>query len=333
MAFCCRSVRCFAAASAALAPGLPCRLTDSSVSSMEALIRAPDVGWQQTEADLRVLVSGNAGGVNALGIHDEATGELLSMAALSTFDGPNREAAWGWLAYVVTTARARRLRLARTLVEALLRDAPPCAIGLYGSTAGVPLYSALGFVGCGTAQLMQRLPGPAELAGSATLPSGMEITPARAALGTICALDAQIYGADRGALLAGWADSEASWVLREGGQLVGYVLARPAHPAGAVWLGPLVAPSVEAAEAMLRTALAALPDEATVQMLLPDVALADGLAAPVERLGFERVGDATRLMVRPGGGEACVPWTRCWGTAEARSGAPRPFAATGYEFG
>ena len=65
---------------------------------MEALIRAPDVGWQQTEADLRVLVSGNAGGVNALGIHDEATGELLSMAALSTFDGPNREAAWGWLA-------------------------------------------------------------------------------------------------------------------------------------------------------------------------------------------------------------------------------------------
>jgi len=134
-------------------------------------------------------------------------------------------------------------------------------------------------------------------------------------------------------------------------QARGYVLGRAIFPSG-LFLGPLVARDPADAEALLRAALDAAPNDAPVQMLLPHVwtspaapsadregagwkwdgcfesSFADAL---VRRLGFERLGESVQLMVR--GSSAGVPWMGTWSLAEVSKGAARPFAATGYEFG
>ena len=107
-----------------------------------------------------------------------------------------------------------------------------------------------------------------------------------------------------------------------------------------MWLGPLIADSAEGAERLLRAAIASLPEGTTkVQMLVldaprqaaasdEDAAASEGVAL-VRRLGFEELGSPARLMVRGG---VAPSWVGRVPVARAE-GAPRPFSATGYEFG
>ncbi|GAC1395953.1 MAG: GNAT family N-acetyltransferase [Chloroflexota bacterium] len=152
----------------------------------------------------------------------------------------------------------------RGVGEALLRgvlgwlDACSCpTILLDASDMGAPLYRRHGFVDAGATLLLQctrRRSSPASV---------REVTPLRDAnLPAMLALDAPLYGAGRRALLASYvatypARSFIAW--GPGGTAQGYLVAQ------AGTLGPWVATSPDAADALLRAALA-LPfrDEPTV---------------------------------------------------------------------
>lgn len=319
----------------------PKPLLAADVPKVAALIHGDGVGWQQTEDDLRRVVDNG----ETLSVSD-GDGTLLSMAALCRA-GPNL----GWLAYVATSPDARRRGHARKLVEQLLVQNRWPSTGLYGSEYAVPLYASLGFADVGEAQLVELQHVQEGTDAPMNVDDGGPIVPAADALRQLTQLDAAVYGCGRGALITQWSrqNRRVGWVMlsNDGQTAEGYVLGRPiASPAGGMWIGPCVARDACAAERLLRRAIdgAAASGSGAVQALLPslsnpDVASATTVAssgsdseavALALRLGFTKLGDPARLMVR---GEACaLPWQHRMLPQARESRAHRPFAATGYEY-
>ena len=314
-----------------------------------SLIRGDGVGWQQTEEDLRLALTGG----NALGVFQD--GELVSMAALPTI-APN----FGWLAYVATAPTARRRGYARQLVSQLLlsRKQDDFTCGLYGSEMGAPLYRSLGFTERGEARLVELRRRSVELRRRSprvgvTRPANL--VPAAEALPQLQALDAAVYGTDRSALLNRWCQKRpgVGWVILsdDGTKADGFVLGRPIFSSsGGTWVGPLIARDEKAASTLLQAAIDGCEGE-LVQALLPrwyvyddrsrewhpplsDEAASNGEAwALAQQFAFETVGTPSLLMVRSKDEETLPPWGhRLLPEAQAMQTA-RPFLATGFEFG
>lgn len=313
------------------------RLCAPDATSVTSLIH--QIGWQQTESDVRELLSREES--VAMGAFEEG-GELLSMAALQSFEEPSP--GYKWLCYVATAPQARRRGLATAVLTMLFSSVPDgSSIGLYGSVDGGPLYErSFEFVDCGKAQLFGMGRDALNTVCSHAVPLGCSFVPASAVLPEVLALDLQCYGVDRAEALSGWTHSSACWaLLGPEGDAVGFVMGRPMHPGSGVFIGPLIAQSEAEAEALLRMALSALPaDTQQVNLLVIDVCgmpvhYGEGLADDHEgmslatRIGFEPVGEfPARLMARG----PMMPWVDNLPKAR-QEGATRPFAAAGYEFG
>ena len=382
------------------------RLGPANVPAMANLIHSESIGWQQTENDLALcLATSTAPRVptSALGVFDggdgAATAGLSAMAMLNHVSDD-----WSWLAYVATDQSARQQGHARRLVEKLLADADdaaaatggaggPLDVGLFASAMGAPLYESLGFADSGAVAHIVEL-GSSAMADAALLSrvdelGGASLVAAAEAKAELRALDAAVHGPMHGRrrveCLDAWCGGRGGGGRGDGevegcasdlvlvdpagtSGLAGYVLTRPCWPSGGVWIGPLVATGVEAAEVLLRAALAAAaragsscahalvldappPPAGTAGGVAgdysstcssrqhPGAAAVRGLAL-AERVGFGRLGE-TRLMLRrrrgEGGGDAGdrLPWLRRGADVGASGGAPglRPFLASGFEFG
>ena len=358
---------------------------------MEALIHSPGVGWQQTSTDLAQILGDNHGAALGI-FDSSTGALLCQALLPSFGPDGDQSWGWLAYVATAPEARRRGLATSLVSALLASGTGSPSVVGLYGSRAGVHMYETAGFRRCGTAQLVQRSAEIRPAVGSAAADGSVErsaacsslqrLRPADVITSGVAELDARVYGADRSTTLARWAKSGMGWVLLDARgmargrdshgaqtrhvlsaqcthwcmalcavQAKGYVLGRAIFPSG-LFLGPLVACDPADAEALLRAALDAAPNDAPVQMLLPQVwtspaapsANSDGagwtwdgcfeasfVQGLVRRLGFERLGEPAQLMVR--GSSAGVPWMRTWSQKEVSKGAARPFAATGYEFG
>lgn len=174
---------------------------------------------------------------------------------------------------------AQRRGVARTLMDAVLAWIAhrSCPLALLDATpAGAALYEQLGFVDIGTSAIATRVAAtsPAELpADVALLPSSE--------LNALAAFDAPIFGADRRAALALLQDEHPGRVLvtrDAAGGITGYAVAQ------ARAIGPWVAQTRDAAEALLCAALTRAFDEPP-RVLIP--AGASDARPLLERHGFQ----------------------------------------------
>ncbi len=148
---------------------------------------------------------------------------------------------------VIVDANRRGQGLGRRLMEAALGIAGDMALRLVSTKDGLALYKRLGFCETGTIRQHQglclggaALPGP-QAAGSADMAD-------------IVRLDRAAFGADRTDLLRAIADIGQFAVLRRDGRVTGFAALRP-FGRGEV-IGPVVAPTLEDAKALLSFSMA-----------------------------------------------------------------------------
>jgi GNAT superfamily N-acetyltransferase len=185
-----------------------------------------------------------------------------------------------WLGLMGVDPSLQGRGIARALMAAVLEwlDQRCPTVVLDASEAGAPLYEKLDFVDVDLVD-MYRLQGPALPApsGSAAI---SPMTPAD--LAGAAALDASAFGHDRSAVIQSFFadDLERAFVHRnQAGALDGYLIAQP------VRIGPWVANSSEAAEALLSAALT-LSYGGEPSVLIP-LANTEGIALLEDR-GFAR---------------------------------------------
>jgi GNAT superfamily N-acetyltransferase len=210
-----------------------------------ALALSREAGWNQTTEDWRfMLAAGEARG------QVTATGTLVASALIV----PYAERI-GWIAMVLTSKRHQRRGLASdNLRWAIERcDARGLIAGLDATPAGREVYAPLGF---GDLWGLQRLRAESHrMADPAAHGAVIRPMHARDLLQAV-ALDAEAFGAERGALLAHlWQRRPGlAWVADRGGRLAGFVLGRDGL--AATHLGPLIAADTEIATALCVRALA-----------------------------------------------------------------------------
>jgi len=143
---------------------------------------------------------------------------------------------------MLVAAHRERQGLGRRLMEHVLAAAGDATVVLYATPFGRPLYERLGFRATGIATTcVGPFAGPA--AGASRRATAADAT-------AIAALDAAAFGADRGPLLdAFFAFADGLRVLERDGVVQGYgaIAARD----GAAVVGPLVAPDVAGARALI----------------------------------------------------------------------------------
>ena len=158
---------------------------------------------------------------------------------------------YAWISMILVTPRWRLQGLATQLMERCVQTLIDRGLvpALDASPEGRQVYLKIGFRDAGTST---RLIGTI---GGERAPDGTGITPMTAAdLPEVAAYDQRSSGTDRAVLLAHLRDRlpEAAFVLRRGGQLIGYVLARNGRRSAQI--GPLVADDEDAAMALLHAA-------------------------------------------------------------------------------
>lgn len=202
-------------------------------------------GWNQAEADWRFLLEENRGRF-VVAVRD---GAVVGTGGAA---GYGKRLAWVCMILVDTAARGRGLGSA--IVTAVLdRVADVQTVGLDATPSGRPVYERLGFA---AASSLARVGGRATDAAGAG--GRVDTRPVEARdLETIVALDPEAFGADRARAIR-WAHGRApalAWCVVDGGGIVGYCFGREGDRA--VHIGPLVAPDVVAARALVGRAAAA----------------------------------------------------------------------------
>ena len=196
-------------------------------------------GWNQVEDDWRSFLDSPHGG----GWVAETGGPVLGTVTFLRYS-----TGFAWLGMMLVDPAHRRLGVGRQLMEAALGSlAGESCVRLDASPAGEPLYRRFGFV---PEYGLERLglvvtTGPIPPRGG----NGPTVRPMEAhELAEVLAWDHEVFGADRGALLASFhrRAPELAWTAREGGRLAGYTFGRPGHLY--YQLGPVAAVSEEIAE-------------------------------------------------------------------------------------
>jgi GNAT superfamily N-acetyltransferase len=218
-------------------------MAPSDVAAALRLSRAN--GWNQTEADWRFLLDENHGRF-VVAVRD---GVVVGTGGASCY--AKRLA---WMCMILVDAEVRGRGIGSAIVSAVqdrLTDVQ--TVGLDATPSGRPVYERLGFAATS---------GLARVGGSATdaarAGGQVETRPvASRDLETIVTLDPEAFGADRSRAIR-WADGRApalAWCVVDGGGIVGYCFGREGDRA--VHIGPLVAPDVVAARALVARAAAA----------------------------------------------------------------------------
>jgi GNAT superfamily N-acetyltransferase len=202
------------------------RLTAQDIPS--AMILSASAGWNQTEADWRLLLHLDPEGCLAI----DCDGEAVATTTLICYG--ERLA---WLGMVLTHPSYRRRGFAHRLVESALRLAEAKKIKslkLDATDQGLPLYENLGFR---TEQPIERWCGHGRFADSA-VPTGMPDSE----------LDKKAFGADRAQLLEKLAANTRPFIVNDG-----FAMARAG--ARASYVGPCVAGSSESAQLLIASCL------------------------------------------------------------------------------
>lgn len=209
-------------------------------------------GWNQTLEDWQRLLAWEPDGCFAAVMG----GDLVGTATTTTYGSR-----LAWVGMMLVDAERRRLGVGRHLltraVAWLEQEARVACIGLDATPLGKTLYDRMGFVAAYTLQ-RQEGTAPRVRAPREVRPLGMHD------LGRVGDLDRGAFGADRSRLLRDLATAypDGCFVLEGGGRLAGYVCSRPG--ARRWYIGPLVATSSLAAEALFRAACAPLAGQPIV---------------------------------------------------------------------
>jgi GNAT superfamily N-acetyltransferase len=211
-----------------------------------AVALSSEAGWNQTASDWHFMLEvGEARGQLT------PAGALVASALILPYD--ERIA---WIAMVLTTESHRRRGLATANLHwAIERCAARGLIaGLDATPASREVYAPLGFTDLWGLQRL-RAERPDSLP---ELRHPLVLRPMREAdLAAVTAMDAEAFGAARGALLAYLRACQpgSAWTAHEpGGTLAGFVLGRPGRVT--LHIGPLIARDPDVATALVARALA-----------------------------------------------------------------------------
>ncbi|HLU73457.1 MAG TPA: GNAT family N-acetyltransferase [Nonomuraea sp.] len=191
-----------------------------------------DRGWATDEAKWRLMFE--AGEVYAV---DAADGDGLAGCVVVTLYGETLAA----VGMMLVATRYGRQGLGTRLMEHALEVAGDRVVELTATRFGRPVYERLGFRQAGTLTIAS---GP--MRGTAPSPAVRVATPHDHA--ALLALDAEVTGADRSKALTALLSSAERAVVTDGG----YAVARNAGPHRVI--GPVVAPSEEAARDLILAA-------------------------------------------------------------------------------
>jgi GNAT superfamily N-acetyltransferase len=229
-----------------------------------ALVLSNKVGWNQVAEDWRLFTAHG----RTIGLFDGDEGLVATAAALPYDSG------FGYISMVIVEPAWRRRGLARRLmgecVDTLRGQAR--AVLLDATPAGALVYRGLGFVELATMERWEGEGGTVAQIGAADrLPPDD--------LHKLIEADALAFGSQRRFLLEDFLarPGAAAWTCDDS-----YLVMRQGHRA--MQIGPLVASSLEAARALLATAIASARGRVFLDLFTswPD------LAALLERRGFER---------------------------------------------
>lgn len=278
------------------------RLRADELDGAQALVA--EAGWNQIVADWRVFL--DLGTVYA--VHGEA-GRLVATAATLPYGGR-----FAWISMVLVAGEHRRRGLATRLLRRCMDDliAADLLPVLDATPDGRPIYRALGFE---DAWGFHRRVRRAAQSGAPTVSHQVAIEPVTDAVWpALVRYDAQVFGADRGALLSCLRSRlpAAALCARRNGEIVGFVLGRDGRSASE--LGPLIADNDVIARALLSRAVATIDGPACID-------LADtkaDIAAWLTTIGFAPQRPFTRMLLR---------------RRESFDDTARTFAVVGPEFG
>jgi len=200
-------------------------------------------GWNQLPDDWRLFLELHPQGCFAA----VRNGRVIGTATVLAYPG------CAWIGMVLVDPALRRMGLGTRLMQAAMASLPADAvIGLDATAAGRPVYLRLGFTDRQDLRRLILRPRPA------TAAPAPGVRPMRADdLAAVTALDARAFGCARGALLR-WLQARhpgLAWVAESAGAVTGCLLGRPG--ANFCQLGPVIAPDLATAQALVASALGA----------------------------------------------------------------------------
>ena len=272
------------------------RLAPEELPDAEALVA--EAGWNQVGADWRIFLE--RGTVYAV----HADGRVIATAATLPYGR------CAWISMVLVTAAHRRRSIATRLLHRCIADITAAGLVpvLDATPAGRAVYAPLGFE---EAWSFTRLTAQRR---AALKPDDAVQPITDAAWPALCAYDADVFGADRSAVLARMRGRlpQANLFTERAGRITGLLLGRDGRTA--VHLGPLIAEDDATARALLAAGLKAI--DGPVYLDLADAKTA--LRGVLEASGFAAQRPFTRMLL---GRKAGLDDTR------------RTFAVIGPEFG
>jgi GNAT superfamily N-acetyltransferase len=265
-------------------------LTLQDLAAAQALTRA--VGWPHRREDWALALRLGSG------VAAERDGKLLGAALRWNYGTADAR-----IGMIVVDPSAQGGGLGRRLSQAALAPVRRRSVTLHGTEAGLALYASLGFETVGTVRQLQ---GAAFRPGVLALHAGERLRPiGRSDPPRIAALDHVATGWDRARVLAALIETGSGVVLDRAGSIRGFALLRRFGHGHLI--GPVVAPDVASAKAMILHCLAThaghfmridVPEESGLMTWLLRLGLADagcvtfmrrGSAPPPRRRGQPRV--------------------------------------------
>jgi len=185
-------------------------------------------GWNQLAEDWRLFIDSPGSG----GVLMERAGNVLGTAAYIRYD------ALAWIAMMLVDPAERGTGLGAQLLAAALAslaDAP--CVGLDATPAGERLYRRFGFVGDYGLIRTKAIVESSRFSAS----GGFARRMLKSDLPAVCRMDREVFGADRGRLLAALLarSPECAWVASHAAGLRGYTFGRAGHLYHQ--LGPIIA--------------------------------------------------------------------------------------------
>lgn len=215
---------------------------DMSVADVPSGLRlCRQSGWNQIEADWRLLLEPPSL------VRLAVLGDRVVGSAGAVVYGDRM----AWVCMVLVDPAERGHGLGTDLVAQVLERLPKTrAVGLDATPQGRPVYERLGFRAAFELGRLEWAPENRAAAAASVRPL------AAADLPRVLAEDAVVFGADRGRLLrhALGAAPEYAWCVAGGGSPLAYAFGR--HGENADQVGPVVAPAVPQARALVSACLA-----------------------------------------------------------------------------